>query len=75
MQAHDQSNKDRGHEGSIDSAIRELYPALNRDQCREAEVSLRRYFEIALAIAEEQSLTSAPSIPTMKERSNVDLRT
>jgi hypothetical protein len=41
--------------------------------------NLRRYFEIALAFAEEQSraetgLTEPDSVPTMKERSNVDLK-
>jgi len=41
---------------------------------------LRRYFELSLAIVEEQQpadgpLTNSESIPTMNERSNVHLTT
>jgi len=74
MQIQDDSKKSDGSDRQIKSVIRNLYPALNEQQCQKAEINLRRYFEIALAIAEE-TLTSAPSIPTMKERSNVDLKT
>jgi hypothetical protein len=53
-----------------------LYPALSRDERRQAMANLRRYFEIACAMAEEQArekagLTQPKSVPTMKERSNV----
>jgi len=46
----------------------------------QANEALRLYFEIALAIVEEQQpadgpLTNSESIPTMNERSNVHLTT
>jgi hypothetical protein len=64
---------------SSDAVANELYPELSENQQRDAMANLRRYFEIALAIAEEQarrepSLTQPESVPTMKERSNVDLK-
>lgn len=56
-----------------------LYPELIGGVRQLAMANLLRYFEIAVAIAEEQArarlgLTVAESTPTIKERSNVDLR-
>jgi hypothetical protein len=74
MKMPDDSKKSGDSGRHLESVIRELYSSLNREQCQEAEVNLRRYFEIALAIAEE-TLTSTPSVPTIRERSNVELKT
>jgi hypothetical protein len=62
-----------------DAVADRLYPALSEGERRMATANLRRYFEIALAVAEEQArveaeLTQPESIPTMKERSNADLK-
>lgn len=53
----------------------ELYPALSENERSQALANLRRYFEIALAIAKaaanrEDGLTDPDSVPTMKERSS-----
>jgi hypothetical protein len=63
----------------ISVIVAELYPGLNVRDRGEAASNLRRYFEIAFAVAEDalpsrDPLTSAESVPTMKERSNVDLK-
>jgi hypothetical protein len=62
-----------------DAVADKLYPELSNDDRRDAMTNLRRYFEIALAIAEVQAraeagLTEPTSVPTMKERSNVNLK-
>jgi hypothetical protein len=58
-------------------SVRDLYPALTEQELKEAEINLRRYAEIALAVFQEQLSvgfdTSFSSI-TMKERSNKSLK-
>lgn len=66
------------HDGS--SIIGKLYPELPRKELRTAEAILVRYCEIAICIAElegqsEAPLTQSKQIPTIEERSNVDLKT
>jgi len=63
-----------------DATAPTLYPGLSSEERNEAAANLRRYFEIAIAIAEEprsqkKGLTHPESVPTVKERSNVDLET
>lgn len=57
----------------------ELFPGLSQQEQTEAVTNLRRYFEIALAIAEENAqidfgLTQSESVPTVKERSQGNLK-
>lgn len=56
------------------------YPGLTQEQIRGATMTLLRYAEIAIAIVEEHersgdTLTDTAPVPTMKERSNADLKT
>ncbi len=72
----DQSKAD----GQLHELISRLYPDLSEVERAAAEANLVRYCEIALAVAEEElrygaTLTSTESVPTMKERSNVHLKT
>jgi len=69
----------RFEEIGADAVASKLYRELSDAECREAVANLRRYFEIALAIAEEHArlepgLTQPESVSTMKERSHVDLK-
>ena len=61
------------------SAISDLYPALTRAELKEAEGTLRRYFEIAARIAAErpsaEAFDNAPRVNMMEERSNADFTT
>lgn len=62
-----------------DPTIRELYPALTEPAVREAEVNLRRYFEITTEIQHEQALDApgfdtSGDVATMRERSNANLK-
>jgi len=70
-------NVERGKE-TTDAIGAGPYPQLSEEERREAMTNLRRYFEIALAIADEtgqgRGLTHPDLVPTMKERSNVDLK-
>ena len=66
-------------EKALDAMASGVYPELSEADRREAVANLRHYFEIAVAIADEavqqrRGLTSPESVPTMKERSNVDLK-
>ncbi len=66
------------HDGS--SIINKLYPELPKKELHTAEAILVRYCEIAICIAElerqsESPLTQSKQIPTIEERSNVDLKT
>jgi hypothetical protein len=92
MQVPDQKcneNKSQGEETSrprinteaehVDAAAARLYPELSETEQRQAGANLRRYFEIALSMAEENakrdaSLTERESVSTMKERSNDTLK-
>jgi hypothetical protein len=52
--------------------VRDLYPTLTEQELKEAETNLRRYFEIALDVYEEQTsshVDTSPTLTTMKERS------
>lgn len=57
----------------------ELYPELSETERREALANLRHYFEVALAVLQDQiserGLTSPESLLTIKERSNEKLKT
>jgi len=62
-----------------DAIAASLYADLPERERSQALTNLRRYFEIAAAIAEERvrskaDLTHPASVPTMEERSNVDLK-
>jgi len=57
-----------------------LYPELTGEERAIAEANLWRYFEIALLVGEEAErprghLTASAPLPSMKERSNADLKT
>ena len=61
-------------------ATERLYPTLSAAERSLAAENLIRYFEIAIAIAEERvssapGLTPSDPIPTMKERSKRNLKT
>jgi len=64
----------------LEAAVRRLYPQLDERECRTTETNLLRYCEIVLRVAEEQGeeragLTGFQADPSMKERSNVHLKT
>ncbi len=60
--------------------IEKAYPSLNKEERGVALANLRRYFEVALALAEELQCAAARLTPpapvhTIKERSNGNLKT
>jgi hypothetical protein len=71
-----------GHAGPperLGEVVKKLYPDLNDTERNLASANLVRYFEIALAIAEEKEQPDAPlthpyPVSSMKERSNVNLK-
>lgn len=68
--------KDSPDGGSI---ISKLYPELHKREIRTAEAILVRYCEIAICIVElemqsEAPLTQSKQVPTIEERSNVNLK-
>ena len=73
------SMENLSHSKQDDRAIRELYPTLTEPELKEAEANLRRYLQIALQFQQESDsadgkFDTASSLSTMKERSNVDLK-
>ena len=64
----------------LGDVVAKLYPTLTERERAVAALNLLRYFEIVLAIAEEGQrsatcLTHRESVPSMKERSNGNLKT
>jgi len=60
--------------------MRDLYPALTKDELKEAEANFRRYLEIAVRVQNEQcsagrgNFDTSPILISMKERSKFSLK-
>jgi len=71
----DESPSKSNHKSEL--TIQDLYPELDEEQRKEAEVNLTRYAEIIFAIFQEQRSASfdiQSSSTRMKERSNKSLK-
>lgn len=67
------------HETSrLGEVVKTLYPYLSEAERNPAEKNLRRYFEVAIRIAQSADssagLTASEPVSSIKERSNVNLK-